>query len=255
MVKASSGPPTIVIHSLPAFGGAGLGVILPALGTQACPLPSVWLTATANYAESKRWAESAIAEKLDAQVNFLRGQGHIPDLFIGYLGEVSQAKSLDQWLSQWRGQLGKVWIDPISGDSGKAYVSADLVAAWSNLIKHADVLIPNSTEISLLSSAEEIDREAWIAKYTRKALIIETSAQSPSGNFGIGIHTDDDSYFVEVNWEPGHYSGTGDLFASYLIASIGQGWAWDAAVKRAAELVRKKIQKTRESGSYSLILP
>ena len=246
---------TLIIHSLPALGGAGLSVILPALGTRACALPSVWLTATADFPNSKRWAEETLIEKLEAQVQLLESQNQAPELFIGYLANVEQAHQLKVWLDGNHERLARVWIDPICGDNGKAYVAQELLIAWSALLNFADVLLPNTTEISLLSQVAGISREDWIASHTQHAQVIETSAKGENGTNGIYIHNSESSRFIEVVWEPGRYRGTGDLFASYLIAAVAKGWAWDAAVKQAAELVRKTIRKTREAGSESLILP
>ena len=113
----------IVVHSLPAFGGAGLSVILPALGSRVCALPSIWLTATANFANSERWIEEKLIEKLEAQVSLLESQKQVPDIFIGYLADVKQARALKNWLTANHGRLSRVWIDPICGDNGRAYVA------------------------------------------------------------------------------------------------------------------------------------
>ena len=228
---------------------------MPTLGTQACPIPSVWLTATADILGAQRWEAPLLIEKLEAQVDLLEAHGRLPDLFIGYLASAAQAAKLDDWLAENEKRFGRIWVDPISGDNGRAYVPAELVTVWRRLVARGDVLLPNSTEISLLAEAEGLNREAWLDRYKGSAQVIETSARSASDNPGICIHEPKESRFIEVVWEPGRYRGTGDLFAAFLIASVGAGWAWDAAVKRAAEQVRKAIRNTRESGSESLILP
>lgn len=240
---------------MPAYGGAGLGAILPALGTRACPLPSIWLTATGDFPESQRWPEENLISKLEAQVSFLESQSVGVDLFIGYLANVDQALALNDWLSKHRQRLGTVWIDPISGDNGKAYVSKELIQAWSVMLHHADILIPNTTEIALLAEAQGLSREAWIEQYVESGHVIETSASGQDDSHGICLHSAKDCKFIEVVWEPGRYRGTGDLFASHLIASVGSGWAVEAAIKRSAELVRKTIRNTREAGTSSLVLP
>ncbi|KAH9888232.1 Ribokinase-like protein [Xylariomycetidae sp. FL2044] len=50
------------------------------------------------------------------------------------------------------------WVlDPVMGDNGKIYVAEDVVPAYRNLIRHADLILPNQFEAELLSEVKISD--------------------------------------------------------------------------------------------------
>ena len=43
-------------------------------------------------------------------------------------------------------KLNKTVLDPVMGDEGKIYVSEEVVPAYKNLLKDADLILPNQFE-------------------------------------------------------------------------------------------------------------
>ncbi|MCH2157121.1 MAG: bifunctional hydroxymethylpyrimidine kinase/phosphomethylpyrimidine kinase [Opitutales bacterium] len=247
--------PIIIVHSLPAFGGAGLGVILPVLGTQAIPVPSIYLNATPDYPESQRWPNAQLIEQLQANLKFQNHAGRKPDLFIGYLASVQQAEGIVNWLSEQRENLGKIWVDPICGDHGRAYVSKDLISVWLKILNFADVALPNSTEIELLADAEGLNRIQWLSTQVLRATILETSAEPQGGSRGVCIHHKAATEMINLPWEPRSYRGTGDLFAACLIKEEAALRSWSTRVQSAAKTVSETIRYSAKKDAECLLLP
>merc|ERR1711939_1085074 len=53
------------------------------------------------------------------------------------------------------------WVlDPVMGDNGKLYVAEDVVPAYKDLIKDADLILPNQFEAETLSGVKIVDMES-----------------------------------------------------------------------------------------------
>lgn len=50
-------------------------------------------------------------------------------------------------------ELNKTVLDPVMGDEGKIYVSEEVVPAYKNLLKDADLILPNQFEAEYVSTA------------------------------------------------------------------------------------------------------
>jgi pyridoxine kinase len=52
------------------------------------------------------------------------------------------------------------WVlDPVMGDNGKLYVAEDVVPAYKNLIKDADLILPNQFEAEYVISRPHLSSE------------------------------------------------------------------------------------------------
>lgn len=65
-------------------------------------------------------------------------------LLLGYVEE----KDIDH-----APKLNNTVLDPVMGDEGKIYVSEEVVPAYKNLLKDADLILPNQFEAEYVSTA------------------------------------------------------------------------------------------------------
>ena len=92
----------------------------------------------------------------------------------------------------------------------------------------------------------------WITSHTQHAQVIETSAKGEDDSNAY-TYTPESSRFIK-SWEP-DARGTGDLFASYLIAAVAKGCIFRRSRETSRRACEKNDPQTRETGSESLILP
>ncbi|KAJ6000405.1 Phosphomethylpyrimidine kinase type-1 [Penicillium waksmanii] len=141
------------------------------------------------------------------------------------------------------------WVlDPVMGDQGRLYVNDDVVPAYKEVIKHADLILPNQFEAEVLSGIE-ITSLATLAEaitaihriYSVPHVII-TSVQlsklsqsgctpTPPENFltVIGSTTQSNGsprlFRVDVPALDCFFSGTGDMFAALMVARLREAVA------------------------------
>lgn len=53
-------------------------------------------------------------------------------------------------------KLNNTVLDPVMGDEGKIYVSEEVVPAYKNLLKDADLILPNQFEAEYASATNNL---------------------------------------------------------------------------------------------------
>ena len=140
----------VCIHSLTAHGVVGLKSFLARLGEAALPVPSLLLSGPGNMPGCRRF-DTDLAGLLDSTLAALSARGERAAVFVGYLANAGQVAIVEELLDRHRGVVSAVVVDPVSGDDGRAYVSAELIAAWPRLLARATWALPNLTEVELFT--------------------------------------------------------------------------------------------------------
>ena len=149
------------------------------------------------------------------------------------------------------------WVlDPVMGDNGHIYVAEDTVPVYRSLLKDADLILPNQFEAELLSEVKIHDLATMklaIAKLHhtyRVPHVLITSIRLPPTASNTPTQADEDLastaklsvvgstatsdmaprlFRITVPALPVFFSGTGDMFASLMVARFRQA-ARDAGV-------------------------
>ncbi|MFT8836934.1 pyridoxamine kinase [Liquorilactobacillus satsumensis] len=179
-------------------------------------------------------------------------------IYLGYLGN----KAVDVLLKE-RLRIGtakSLWlIDPVMGDHGRLYrgFTAAYVTKMRKLAAHASLLTPNVTEAQLLlgqtctsgtiSNAQAHSIVGALKqKFTASAILL-TGVQLNNGQIGV---FGSDAISREI-WElqrkklPGSYFGTGDLFASILLATLLKKKKLKTAATSAMDFVSACIENAQ----------
>lgn len=151
-----------------------------------------------------------------------------------------------------------ILIDPVMGDHGKTYssISPEHCQSMKELVQYADILTPNITEACLLTdtpykesnwSLEELESLCCKLDPKKSKRIVLTGIPTPSTllNF-VWENGTIDRYESKIIGKPHH--GTGDIFASILIADAVNGLSFIQSVKKAADFIAICIADTEESG-------
>ncbi|KAK4909029.1 hypothetical protein LTR28_000232, partial [Elasticomyces elasticus] len=151
------------------------------------------------------------------------------------------------------------WVlDPVMGDEGRIYVNEDVVPAYKNLLRDADLILPNQFEaehfVRLLSGTTITDFPSLTRAVTtlhithRIPHILITSVRLPSDTNSrippsspptltvVGSTATSDFkprlFRITVPAFPVFFSGTGDMFAALTVARLREA-------ARAADLLSK----------------
>ena len=142
------------------------------------------------------------------------------------------------------------WVlDPVMGDNGRLYVAEDTVPVYESLLKDAELILPNQFEAELLSGVKIHDLAtmkqaiATLHETHQTPHVLITSIRLPSTVASTPTATEEDLatsaklsiigstatsdskprlFRVTVPAIPIFFSGTGDMFASLMVARLRQ---------------------------------
>lgn len=151
------------------------------------------------------------------------------------------------------------FVDPAMADNGSLYAgfTDDFVTAMKSLCAQADVVVPNLTELCLLTDTpyrEDYD-ESFIRKMLQK-MAAQKSASSAGYVLMTGAHhgedvgvlcydSANDAFLEAYNTQlPVRFHGTGDLFASCMVGALTRGLSMQDAMQLAVDFVLECIRCT-----------
>ena len=178
-------------------------------------------------------------------------------IYTGFLGSKEQIEIVKEIVEMFRNDNVKVVVDPAMADNGNMYSIFDLDFAneMKKLCMGADVVVPNITEACFLTntpyetaphSKEFINKLIdGLAKLNVKALVL-TGVSYDDGKLGSVTYDYTTNTYNYYNREiiPEYFHGTGDCFASALVASLAKGKTLDEANKIAVNFTVNSILET-----------
>lgn len=222
------------IHDISGFGRCSLTVALPilsAMGIETTAMPTALLsthTGIDGYTYKdltdemplfiKHWKELDL--KFDA-------------VYSGFLGSHRQIELVCNFIDEFKTEDTLVMVDPAMADHGKMYTTFDksFSKEMTKLCKKADVIVPNMTEAVFMLDMEYIEGP-YTEQYIEN-ILKSLSDLGPSNIVLTGVHFNDkelgaasyDSQTGIINYSfspfiDSIYHGTGDIFASVVLASI-----------------------------------
>ncbi len=251
------------VHDLCGYGKCSLGVAIPVLsaaGCDVCPVPTSLFSAHTKYPVFYMHDTTDILnDYLDAWVQ----EGIALDaVYSGFLGAAEQVACIQRLYQEHEDALRIV--DPVMGDNGSMYATytEELCRAMGALVDGADVVLPNLTEASILTG---IDYEGQDVSddYVVKMLdaLIEMGARNVvlkgivRGDGVIRNYIRCKDGAVEATQSellPYMLHGTGDLYASSVLAAIMCGKNLYASVEFANRFVSNCMRITCEQPDYEM---
>ena len=246
-------PRVAAVHDLCGYGKCSLGVAIPVLsaaGCDVCPVPPGLFS---SHTAFPGWY---MHDTTDMLADYLAAWGkigvEIDAVYSGFLGAPEQVDRIRDLYAMYPDALRVV--DPVMADHGAVYptYTPELCNAMAELACGADILTPNLTEAAIILgepigenwagtdiSDEEARRlvDALVAKGAKHVVLkgIQREGETSIRNFvgGEGMDT------VEVHNEyvPYLLHGTGDLYASCLMAAVMAGHSLEEAVRFAGDFV------------------
>ncbi|MGN0262549.1 MAG: PfkB family carbohydrate kinase [Eggerthellaceae bacterium] len=254
-------PRIAAVQDLCGYGKCSLGVAIPVLsagGNDVCPVPTGLFS---NHTAFPTWHMHDTTEMLDGYLQAWKDVNiDIDAVYSGFLGAPEQCDSIRQLWNDYPNALRVV--DPAMADHGKVYptYTPELCQAMAGLASGCDVLIPNLTEAAIILGEEWQGQD--ISEDEAKRIIdalLEKGAKNvilKGIDCGDGIIRNyvqgEQNEFAETRNEllPYMLHGTGDLYASCLLAAIMAGKTLLDAAQFASDFVAEAMMLTNEQPDF-----
>lgn len=248
------------VHDLSGVGHVSLMAVIPILssmGIQVCPLPTAVLSTHTQYPE---YTFLDLTDEMRRMTECWKHLNFTFDAFYtGYLGSPAQVQIVEDLIEHFKRPEDLVVVDPVLGDNGRLYkgFGEEMILEMRRLIRKADVITPNITEVFLL-----LDRpqpEGALSDDCLKELLKALSDQGPEIVIATSVPVTDNPHMTSVYaynrrgdryWKvtcpyfPAHYPGTGDSFTSVITGSLMQGDSLPIALDRATQFILQGIRAT-----------
>ena len=141
------------VHDLSCYGRVSLTAAIPILshmGFKVCPLPTAILS---SHTQFPHFSFLDLTDEMRKIINEWKGLNLKFDaIYTGYLGSPEQIHIVSDFIDGFKQKDSLIVIDPVLGDNGRLYAGYNekMIPLMRELIKHADVITPNLTELFYL---------------------------------------------------------------------------------------------------------
>lgn len=250
-----------LVNDVTGFGRCSVSVALPiisALKVQCSFLPTAILS---NHTGFDNFFFEDYTPKMREYMDSWSKIGLSFDgICTGFLGSEEQIDIVIEFLKRFKTNDNIVLIDPVMGDYGKIYqtYTDSMCKRMQHLIKFADVITPNLTELCRLLDLPYPEKTP--SHEELYSLCTKLSLEGPNKIVITGLQRDDYiENFVFENDKPYKVikvkkvgkdrSGTGDVFSSIVAASIVKGEDFAMSVEKAANFIYKSLIFTNDINS------
>ncbi len=258
-----------VINDLSGFGKCSLTAaisVIAAMGVQPCPLPTAILSAQTGYPS---YFYDDYTDRMDEFRKEWKKMGVSFDgIYTGFMAGGRQIEKVFDFLDDFYTGDTFLLADPVMGDNGRKYAifTPELLSMMKELVRRADIITPNLTELCLLTDTDyrmikEIGEQKKLMEAIRqmcRELIGTRTAAGPAEIVVTGIcYTDQNdgvrkvgnlavtggrTEFSSFPFIGESYSGTGDLFASMIAGGRARGDALEDIMELAGKIIELAIQ-------------
>ena len=260
MLIQNNNKKVVAVHDLSCMSRVSLNAVIPILtsmGLEVTPLPTALLSCHTQYPEFTFLDLTSEMRKIIAN---WKAQGfRFNAFYTGYLGSPEQVQVVSELIQDFRRPNDLIVVDPVLGDNGHLYKGMDeeMVGQMRQLIKLADVITPNMTEMFLLLNEpyrnnnfndNELKNYLRALSLQGPSIVIVTSvpvAGNPHLTSVYAYNSIGNRYWkVTCPFLPAHYPGTGDSFTSVITGSLLQGDSLPLALDRAMQFTLQGIRST-----------
>ena len=262
-----------LLNDLSGFGKCSLTAAIPVIsvmGIQACPMPTAVLSNQTDFSSYKSvdltgHIDSFIDEWKKLQVCF-------DGIYSGYLASPAQIHTVTRFIEEFQTKDTLFLADPVMGDYGNTYdiYNEGFLLLMRDLTRKANIITPNLTELCLLTDTDYAELTALadtpdylsqiiaLAKSLLATALVEqsvvvtgiirkdvASGQSYVGSLAVNATN---HYYTEDLYFGKGFSGTGDLFASVLCASLVKGLSLEQALHKASDFLTPAIEEAVREG-------
>ena len=250
-----------VINDLSGFGKCSLTAsiaVLSVMGVQPCPMPTAVLTNQTGY--KNHYCIDLTDELSHYKEMWSLNNESFDGIYSGYIADKRQVDIIFDFIDTFRKSNTVVLVDPVMGDNGRLYsaYNDESCKKICGLARSADIITPNLTELCILTdtdfgklnshcaSDDFLDRISEVAKgaisHSEQKIVV--TGINKDGCLYNGVFSKQDCDFIKAECHGGSFSGTGDIFASIVFASVVNGESLVSSVKKAVSFIEKATADT-----------
>jgi len=249
----------LAIHDISCVGRCSLTVALPILsaaGINTSIIPTALLST--HTGEFTGYTHLDLSDQLLPIARHIATLGlHFDAFYSGYLASAKQAALILEMREMLCGPQTQLFVDPAFADHGKLYshMSADMPAQMRKLCENAQTIFPNFTEASFLLGRPYL-AHGYNEDYVQ-TVASELAALGPQSVVMTDVHLKEGMTSIAVYQKAnrafhllhkpeynGVFHGTGDVFASFLIACLLNGLDLDQSAVTALDCTHEAIRLT-----------
>ena len=258
-------PRIAAVHDLCGYGKCSLGVAIPVLsaaGCDVCPVPTGLFS---SHTAFPGWYMHDTTNILTDYLAAWEGIGvDIDAIYSGFLGDPVQVDIIRSLYEKYPKAIKLV--DPVMADHGNVYptYTPELCQAMADLAADADILTPNLTEAAIIlglpignewegsniSDERAIELAQALLAKGAKTVVLKgiTNEEGMIKNFVAG--QDFEPFSVKNEYVPFMLHGTGDLYASSLLAANMAGRTMAEAVDFAGSLTHDAMLVSSQQPNF-----
>ena len=234
-------------------------VVLPILSTMGFEVSALPTAVLSNHTQFPKFTFLDLTDEMSKIIESWKSlDARFDAIYTGYLGSPAQIDIIESFIDDFRQPQTLVVVDPVMGDNGRLYqaIDAEMVGRMRSLIRKADVVTPNLTELYYL-----LDKpyEPQVSTEDMRKLMCELSENGPDTVIVTGVpmacdpsktsvfaYSRQSGHYWKVTcaYLPAHYPGTGDAFTSVITGALMQGDSLPMAIDRAAQFILQGIRAT-----------
>ncbi|KAG9243920.1 Ribokinase-like protein [Calycina marina] len=247
-------------------GNTMAGFVIQSMGCEVAAINSVQLSNHLGYGQAKGTRATA-AEITDLYDGLKASYLDEFDMMLsGYLPGASAVEAVgsiarDLKYKHTMKPGSFFWVlDPVMGDNGRLYVAEDVIPAYKNLIKDADLILPNQFEAETISGIKIVDMVTLKLAITTlheryripHIMITSISLQSPGSEPFLAVVGSTFTtavkprlFRVKIPAIDCFFSGTGDMFAALMLVRLREAvFAVDGLYETAAWVSGDEVAPT-----------
>ena len=249
----------LAIHDISCLGRCSLTAAIPIIsvaGAEVVPLPTAVLSShTGGFTD---FTFRDLTADMRPITDHWKKLGFTFDvIYTGYLGSPEQVGIVKDILRDFATPETLIVVDPVMADAGQYYslITPDFLTGMRELCQMADIITPNLTEAAFLLGEEykehytQEETEALLRNLAKKLgskKIVLSGVSASEKTIGAAAY---DTQNGEISYAfaekiDGFYHGTGDTFASALIAALTKGTSVKDATHVAVEYTLACIRRT-----------
>lgn len=256
-------PRVASIHDISCFGRCAQTVIIPTLsvlGVQTVPVPTALLSTHTGGFDGFSFLD--LTDQMQEISNHFDEMNITFDgVYSGFLANEYQAEFVLDFAKKCKekNKLCKFLADPVMGDDGEMYktYTKKMCDMTREIVKDADIITPNLTEAYILSgmpykdSPDEKEQRKLIEelkKITNADIVITGIVHKDKDKVCISsVFSDKNAPFARYDcpYVDRNYPGTGDVFASIVLAGEICGESFEKSIEKASEFIRCASEYTK----------
>lgn len=238
-----------VINDISGFGKCSLTASIPvmsAMGVQVNPVVTGVFSNQTGYDSFESADLTDMLPKVTRQWSQL--SPHFDGILTGFFLSVKQYEYVIDFIETFRQQDTVFLADPVMADNGAIYntYTPEMVEGIKRLCTKADIITPNLTELKIISGEDDImlAGEKMIDSGIKSVIVTGVVEDEKIANyvFSDGIVKRYETEFIKSATQGGSFSGTGDIFSSFVMGKILNGVSVFDAVEQAAGFISKAIK-------------